>query len=268
MNKGFVRGIFTVLIGLWSVTLLSDTEGVFDQYREMLGDDNPAIFVIFDGEEIWYTPAGPRSVSLEQCDLGLGPGVVEGAYAQLPRYFPDVDRVQDVEARLEHCMTQLQGLTTEEVRRKPYSLRGDLGTELEALVAWIADQSSGLAIAPAQAHAKERATYALGENLFYYRAGPHDFSCATCHEQIGRRIRLQALPNLTTHSGAAEAYSSWPAYRISQGIVRTMGWRMRDCMRQQRMPELIMGSQASVALQTYLAVNGAGASMAAPGLKR
>ncbi len=268
MNKGFVRGIFTVLIGLWSVTLLSDTEGVFDQYREMLGDDNPAIFVIFDGEEIWYTPAGPRSVSLEQCDLGLGPGVVEGAYAQLPRYFPDVDRVQDVEARLEYCMTQLQGLTTEEVRRKPYSLRGDLGTELEALVAWIADQSSGLAIAPGQAHAKERATYALGENLFYYRAGPHDFSCATCHEQTGRRIRLQALPNLTTHPGAAEAYSSWLAYRISQGIVRTMGWRMRDCMRQQRMPELIMGSQASVALQTYLAVNGAGASMAAPGLKR
>ena len=47
-----------------------------------------------------------------------------------------------------------------------------------------------------------------------------------------------------------------------------MGWRMRDCFRQQRMPELIMGSEASVALQTYLAVNAAGAAMAAPGLKR
>ena len=127
MNKGFVRGIFTVLIGLWSVTLLSDTEGVFDQYREMLGDDNPAIFVIFDGEEIWYAPAGPKSVSLEQCDLGLGPGVVEGAYAQLPRYFPDVDRVQDVEARLEYCMTQLQGLTTEEVREETLLAAGRLG---------------------------------------------------------------------------------------------------------------------------------------------
>jgi sulfur-oxidizing protein SoxA len=29
-----------------------------------------------------------------------------------------------------------------------------------------------------------------------------------------------------------------------------------------------MGSEATVALQTYLAVNGAGAPMAAPGLKR
>ncbi len=29
-----------------------------------------------------------------------------------------------------------------------------------------------------------------------------------------------------------------------------------------------MGSEASIALQTYLAVNGAGVPMAAPGLKR
>lgn len=268
MNNRFIKIIFAIVIGLWSATLLSQGEGIFDEYRDMLGDDNPAIFVIFDGEEIWYAPAGPKSASLEQCDLGLGPGVVEGAYAQLPRYFADVDRVQDIEARLEHCMIQLQGLAPDEISAKPYSLRGDLGTQLEALVAWIADQSSGLAIAPGQAHAQEKSAYALGETLFYYRAGTHDFSCATCHEQAGRRIRLQALPNLTTHEGAAAAYSTWPAYRISQGIVRTMGWRMRDCMRQQRMPELTMGSEASVALQTYLAVNGAGASMTAPGLKR
>lgn len=268
MSKGFFSGLLAIFVGLWSFTAISETDGVFDEYRELMGDDNPAIFVIYDGEEIWFTPAGPKSVSLAQCDLGLGPGVVEGAYAQLPRYFSDAQRVQDIEARLEYCMTHLQGRSPDKVRANAYSQRGELGTELEALVAWIADQSSGLTIAPAQAHAKERSAYTLGESLFYYRAGPHDFSCATCHEQTGRRIRLQALPNLTTHQGAAAAYSTWPAYRVSQGIVRTMGWRMRDCMRQQRMPELIMGSEASVALQTYLSVNGAGGSMAAPGLKR
>ncbi len=82
------------------------------------------------------------------------------------------------------------------------------------------------------------------------------------------RIRLQSLANLSGHNGAAEAYTTWPAYRISEGVVRTMGWRMRDCLRQQRFPELIMGSPASVALQTYLAVNASGAEIAAPGLKR
>lgn len=268
MFKGSLTSFLFIFMAFWSGVILSETEGVFDEYRELLGDDNPAIFVIYDGEEIWFAPGGPKSVSLERCDLGLGPGIVEGAYAQLPRYFADVDRVQDIEARLEYCMVNLQGRTQDSIHARPYSLRGDLGTELEALVAWIADQSNGLDIAPRQAHAKERASYSLGETLFYYRAGPHDFSCATCHEQTGRRIRLQALPNLTTHEGAGAAFGSWPAYRISQGIVRTMGWRMRDCLRQQRMPELIMGSEASIALQTYLAVNGAGAPMAAPGLKR
>jgi sulfur-oxidizing protein SoxA len=50
--------------------------------------------------------------------------------------------------------------------------------------------------------------------------------------------------------------------------VRTMGWRLRDCFRQQRWPELQMGSEASIALQTYMAVNAAGGTMTAPGLKR
>ena len=110
--------------------------------------------------------------------------------------------------------------------------------------------------------------YGLGEKVFFYRAGPHDFSCATCHEQTDKRIRLQSLPDLTTYTGAADAYASWPAYRISQGLVRTMGWRLQDCFRQQRWPELIWGSEVSIALQTYLAVNASGAKMVSPGLKR
>ena len=268
MRKIIAKGFITLLASSLAAVALSDDGGIFDEYREMMGDDNPAIFVIDEGEEYWFTPAGPKEATLEQCDLGLGAGVVEGAYAQFPRYFEDTDRVMDLEGRLEHCMIELQGRTSAEVQAKPYSLRGDLGTEMEALVAWIADQSNGLTIAPRQEHPKERAMYALGEKLFYYRAGPHDFSCATCHGQSDVRIRLQALAALASHEGAAEAYASWPAYRISEGVVRTMGWRMRDCYRQQRMPELIMGSEASVALQTFLAVNAAGAEMAAPGLKR
>lgn len=243
-------------------------DDTFAEYREMMGDDNPAIFIIDDGEAHWFAEAGPEGATLEACDLGLGPGVVEGAYAQLPRYFADVDRVMDLEARLEYCMVELQGRTREEIHAKPYSLQGDLGTEMEALSAWIADQSAGEPVAAGNSHPKEKAMYALGEQLFYYRAGPHDFSCATCHGQADVRIRLQPLADLSTHEGAAEAYTGWPAYRISEGVVRTMGWRMRDCFRQQRLPELIMGSDASIALQVYLAINASGADMAAPGLKR
>ena len=89
--------------------------------------------------------------------------------------------------------------------------------------------------------------------MFFYRGGTHDFACATCHGEDGKRIRLQDLPNLTTIEGAQKAYTTWPAYRVSQGELRTFQWRLNDCFRQQRFPELVFGSDASIALTTYLA---------------
>ena len=46
--------------------------------------------------------------ALEQCDLGLGPGVVKGAYAQLPKYFADADRVR-LGAHLAEGTTVMRG---------------------------------------------------------------------------------------------------------------------------------------------------------------
>ena len=243
-------------------------EDVFSEYRDLMGDDNPAIFVIEEGEELWFRPQGPLGRALDSCDLGLGPGVTEGAYANLPRYFGDTEYVMDVESRLIYCMVEIQGRELNSLLANAYSLRGDFETELEAIVAWLAAQSEGLKITPKQTHPEELDMYLVGERIFFYRAGPHDFSCATCHEQANMRIRLQSLPSLTSNGSAAQAYGSWPAYRISQGLVRTMGWRLRDCFRQQRWPELKLGSPVSIALQTYMAVNAEKGRMSAPGLKR
>ena len=44
--------------------------------------------------------ARPEKCLARTCDFGLGPGKLEGAYAQLPRYFKDTGKVMDVEARL------------------------------------------------------------------------------------------------------------------------------------------------------------------------
>ena len=78
----------------------------------MLKEDpwsNPGLLDVDRGEALWTTPRGPKNVSLEQCDLGKGPGKVEGAFAELPRYFADADRVMDLETRLLWCMEKLQG---------------------------------------------------------------------------------------------------------------------------------------------------------------
>ena len=90
------------------------------KYREALADGNPADLFEVKGEGLWAEKRGPKNASLEQCDFGLGPGKLEGAYAQLPRYFKDTSKVMDVESRLVHCMVTLQGFKVEEVTRQWY----------------------------------------------------------------------------------------------------------------------------------------------------
>jgi L-cysteine S-thiosulfotransferase len=240
----------------------------FSAYREMLGDDNPAELAVARGEELWKTPRGPSNASLVTCDLGLGPGVLSGAYAALPRYFADTGSVMDFESRLVHCMVTIQGFARQQVTAAPFSERGAPQTDLEVLTSYAAAQSRGALIQIPQRVQPERDSFARGRALFYRRAGPYDFACATCHGTGHPRIRLQELPNLTGAEGARTAFAHWPAYRISQGAVRTMQWRLSDCVRQQRLPELVYGSQASIDLITYLGVLAGGGAMDAPSLRR
>ena len=89
-----------------------ETEKGIEKYRQMLKEDpwsNPGLLDADRGEGLWKTPAGPNKVSLEKCDLGKGAGVVDGAFAELPRYFADAGKVMDLETRLMWCMEKLQG---------------------------------------------------------------------------------------------------------------------------------------------------------------
>jgi len=238
-----------------------------EKYRAALQDGNPAELWEIRGEDLWKKPRGPKQVSFEKCDLGKGPGVVKGAYAELPRYFADAGRVMDLETRLVWCMVNQQGFTEAEAKSKPFG-GPDNKSDVEALVAYVTSESKGVPMNVSLDHPQMKELYALGEKMFYFRGGPHDFACATCHGDDGKRIRLQDLPNLTNKAGAQKAYTTWPAYRVSQGELRTFQWRLNDCFRQQRFPELEFTSPASIALTTFLAYNANGAPFNAPAIKR
>jgi sulfur-oxidizing protein SoxA len=173
----------------------------------------------------------------------------------------------DLETRLVHCMVTLQGFTAAEATRQVFG-DGAKRSDLEALVAHVVAQSRGVVMDVPMDHPREREAYVLGERIFFFRGGSHDFSCASCHGEPGKRIRLQDLPNLTDPQDARRAYTSWPAYRVSQGELRTMQWRLFDCFRQQRFPALRFGSEASIALTAFLARAANGGTLAAPAIKR
>ncbi len=111
-------------------------------------------------------------------------------------------------------------------------------------------------------------SFLRGEKMFFFKGGPYDFACATCHGVDGQRIRLQDLPNFQKADNAQRAFTTWPAYRVSQGAMRTMQWRLLDCFRQQRMPEMEFLSQASIDLITYMGVKAKDGTMDAPAIKR
>jgi sulfur-oxidizing protein SoxA len=244
-----------------------NTAKAIQEYRDALQDGNPAELWEARGEELWKTARGPKKASLEQCDLGMGAGVLKNAYARLPRYFKDVDQVLDMESRLVHCMVTLQGFTRAQATRHVFGGPG-AQADIEALAAYITAQSKGAKMNVSVSHPKEKQAFQMGEKLFYYRAGTHDFACATCHGEENKRIRLQDLPNLTKTADAQRAYTSWPGYRVSQGELRTFQWRLNDCFRQQRFPELVYGSDASVALTMFLARKANGGTLTAPAVKR
>jgi len=124
-------------------------ERAIEKYREMLKDPfaNPGLLDADRGEALWSTPRGPKNVSLEQCDLGKGPGEVDGAFAELPRYFADADRVMDVETRLLWCMETLQGFDHADLVKRPHPAGGQPVKELGAIATWIANRSSGMKFA-------------------------------------------------------------------------------------------------------------------------
>src|SRR5438309_10599803 len=98
--------IHRVLAGVLTATLpclspaQQDTLKEIERYRQLLQQSNPAELYEARGEELWESRRGPKNASLERCDLGLGPGVVKGAYVRLPGYLAVTDRVQDTESRL------------------------------------------------------------------------------------------------------------------------------------------------------------------------
>ncbi len=246
----------------------SSAEDEIAKYRAMLQDGNPAELTQMQGEELWKTRRGTKNVSLEGCDLGKGPGVVQGAYAELPRYFADAGKVMDLEARLVWCMEHLQGWDT-----KPYFNKGAFnssgpGSDIAAIATYVAAQSNGMKFKVDTSHPATRQAIKTGEELFWRRGGPFDFSCATCHADDGKRIRLQGLPNLLKAEGAATGVATWPAYRVSQGIVRTLQHRMWDCYWQMRHPDVEYTSDVVTALLAYLANLGNGTEIKSPYIKR
>ncbi|MEO7242801.1 MAG: sulfur oxidation c-type cytochrome SoxA [Variovorax sp.] len=264
--KPLLVGALLLSLALCASAQQKSTSDAIAEYRKMLEEGNPAELYEAKGQDLWTKKRGPKNMSLEQCDLGKGAGVVKGAFVELPRHFADTDKVQDLESRLLTCMSKLQGFDAGEIAKTSFD-QGEQKT-MDALVAWISSESRGQRFNLPQSHAQEKKMFELGKHAFFYRAGPYDFSCATCHGEAGKRIRLQDLPDLTGNPGDGVGFAAWPAYRVSNGELWSMQHRLNDCFRQQRFPYPGYASDVTIAISVFMGVNAKGAESIAPAIKR
>ena len=77
----------------------------------------------------------------------------KGAYAELPRYFSDADKVMDLESRLLHCMVTLQGFSRADATKRVFG-SGSSRSDYEALAAWITSESRGVVMKVSLNHQK------------------------------------------------------------------------------------------------------------------
>lgn len=266
-TRGGIAAILLACLAVWgAVPALAQSDDPLGVGRKMLAEDNPGELWIEQGKTLFHQKRGPKNASLEQCDFGLGPGKLEGATTRLPRYFPDTDKVQDLESRLLTCMVQLQGFNRDDIVKA--EMRWSDRSDVAALAIYITSRSNGMKMDVSLSHQKEYDLYKAGEYLFHRRSGQTDFGCVSCHTESNKRIRLQDLWDITDRKQIQEVVSSWPAYRGAHFTVRTMQWRLYDCFWQMRLPELKYASDASIALTTYLHYQGNGAVIKVPGFKR
>lgn len=230
----------------------------------MMMPDNPAWIVAEEGQALFKQARGPKNASLEKCDFGKGPGVLDGAHAELPRYFADAGKVMDLDSRLVYCMKTLQGFTDDDAAIKQ---KHGSKSDIMKLQTYIASKSSGYAWNPPMKHPMEKAMRDAGEVMFYRRSGTMDFNCATCHTQTGKRIRASVLPNVYDAREWTKAIS-WPAQRTSHEEVRSSQHRVLECLWQMRYPNIKNGSDASIALISFWTDAARGQPAVVPDLKR
>ena len=86
-----MRLAFCILMLLGFSAWGQDAKKEIQRYRQMVAEGSPAELFEIEGEALWKKAQGPNNASLQKCDLGLGPGVVKGAYARLPRNIVQTD---------------------------------------------------------------------------------------------------------------------------------------------------------------------------------
>jgi sulfur-oxidizing protein SoxA len=228
----------------------SGLEFMSHETQTMQRDDtlNPGMLWVLEGAALWSRKAGAADRSCADCH-GDAAGSMRGVAVRYPAYDEREARPVDLQGRVNACRSRHQ-------EAPPFAAETQ---ELLGLVAYVANQSRGLAITPAE---DPRLTpfREHGRTLFNERIGQLHFSCAQCHddnwgERLGGSVIPQAHP------------TGYPIYRLEWQALGSLQRRLRNCMIGVRAEPPAYGAQDYVDLELFLMERARGLPVETPAVR-
>ena len=218
--------------------------------QAMQRDDtaNPGMLWVREGEALWARRTGTADRACADCHGATGESL-RGAAARYPAFSEAQGRPIVLEERINQCRVERQGA-------KPLAFESQ---ELLGLTAFVANQSRGLQIAPAD-DPRLAPFLEAGRRLYEERQGQLNLSCALCHDDNwGKRLAGNPVPQ--AHP------TGYPVYRLEWQSLGSLQRRLRNCLSGMRAEPYPYGAPEYAALELYLRSRAAGLPVETPAVR-
>ena len=222
--------------------------------RQLQDDDflNPAFFLVDKGRALWdrgWPDGQGEARSCRSCH-GDPETSMRGVAARYPVFDASLGRMINLELRISHEIADRMGA-------QPPAYESE---DMLALTALVGFQSRSLPMAIA-VDDRVQVWVDRGQKIFETRRGQLNLSCKSCHQDHwGEKLRGD-----TISQGHINAF---PIFRLTWDEVGSRHRMFTWCMDSIRSEPYPLGSDAYLALETYLAVRGQGLLIEAPGVRR
>lgn len=138
-----------------------------------------------------------------------------------------------------------------------------LGSEMNSLVAYIANESRGNKIDIKVPNENALKAYQAGKKFYFTRRGQLNFACFHCHfDNAGKKLRTESLgPALGQTTG-------WPTYRNKWGALGPLHKRYIGCNKQVRAAPLAAQSETYRSLEYFHTYMNNGLPINGPSVRR
>lgn len=210
---------------------------------------NPGLFAIERGRELWTAVAGAEGKSCASCH-----GDAETAMRGVAARYPVFDAARGGLLNLE---LRINAERSDRMKTAPLAYES---RDMLALTAYLSAQSAGM---PMQAaiDGPARPFFEEGQKFYETRRGQLDLACAQCHDAlVGQHLRGDLV--------SQGQINGFPLWRLSWNSLLSRHRLFAWCNTSVRAEPYELGSPEYLALELYLAWRGRGLPIETPAVRR